>query len=144
MPPPATAAPAPRAAAAAPGASGAIAGQRRAVVHTKGGVVKRGTIEDADLAGAAFVLHGADGAREEIETGGLKAVFLMREAGVATPAPPPDARRVQVTFIDGRPLQGWAVATDHPVGFFVVPSDSRGQADQVFVYRDAIRSLQVD
>lgn len=116
-----------------------VFGEHRVVIHTRDGVVKRGSVDTVDLAGRAFTLTAAEGTKEEIATASLKAVFLMR--GAETQTPEPHGRSVKLTLIDGRPLSGWAADTGNPVGFFLVPADTRGNASRVFVYRAAIKAI---
>ena len=83
-PPEIPVAPAPVAAAAAVAAA---PGSHRVVVHTLEGTVKRGVIEDADLAAAAIVLSPPPGeAAESVPTGKVKAIFFMLAPGEAAPA----------------------------------------------------------
>ncbi len=122
-------------------ARGLVIGEHRVVVHASEGVVKRGQVANVDLTGRSFSLQVGKG-REELATAQLKAVFLMRAPGEGPAAP--EGRSVRVTFTDGRPLQGWATDLADPVGFFLVPADTRGLASRVFVYRAAIRDLALD
>lgn len=143
-PPAAPVAPSAPAAAPAPAPvalRGLVTGEHRVVIHTREGVVKRGQIANVDLSARSFFFQNQDGKREEVPTATLKAVFLMRSAH--EPAPQPAGQAVKLTLIDGRPLQGWASDLANPVGFFLVPSDTRGLASRVFVYRAAVREVHL-
>ena len=143
-PPAAPVAPPAHAAAPAPAPvalRGLVTGEHRVVIHTREGVVKRGQIANVDLSARSFFFQNQDGKREEVPTATLKAVFLMRSAH--EPAPQPAGQAVKLTLIDGRPLQGWASDLANPVGFFLVPSDTRGLASRVFVYRAAVREVHL-
>lgn len=133
-------APPPAAAPTAAPSPAAAGGGSRVVIHTRDGVVKRGTVDAFDPRAERFHLRTAEGADEEIATAGLKAVFFMRAPGEGAPAQ--KGKPVRITFVDNRPLQGWAEDLDDPIGFFLVPADVRGNASRVFVYRAAIRELR--
>jgi hypothetical protein len=139
-PPEIPVAPAPVAAAAAVAAA---PGSHRVVVHTIEGTVKRGVIEDADLAAAAIVLSPAPGeAAESVPTGKVKAIFFMLAPGEAAPAA--QGKKVRVTFRDGRQVAGYSpdYAEDGP-GFFMIPGDARTNTGRIWVYRAAVKQVVV-
>ncbi len=124
-------------------ASLVIAGSHRVVVHTVEGQVKRGVIEDPDLASHALVLDAQAGqAPEEIETDKVKAIFFMLAPGEKAPAP--EGNRVRVSFRDGRQVAGFCPDYDETgVGFFMIPGDSRTNTGRIWVYRSAVRDVSV-
>jgi len=138
----------PAAAAAAPAAPPApapfpVAGTHRVVVHTVEGLVKRGVLEDADLASPAFTLHAQAGQPgEEVATENVKAIFFMLASGEKAPAP--EGKKVRVTFRDGRQVAGFSPDYEESgVGFFMIPGDTRTNTGRIWVYRSAVRQVTV-
>jgi hypothetical protein len=120
-----------------------VAGSHRVVVHTVEGLVKRGVLEDPDLASQALALDAQAGqAPEEIETDKVKAIFFMLAPGEKPPAP--EGKRVRVSFRDGRQVAGFCPDYDETgVGFFMIPGDSRTNTGRIWVYRSAVRDVSV-
>ncbi|HVI94218.1 MAG TPA: hypothetical protein VM753_09425, partial [Anaeromyxobacter sp.] len=142
--PPPVAAPARAAPPAPPPAVEArLAGAHRVEVHTIEGQVKRGVLEDADLAAPSLALSPQPGAAgEALPTEKVKAIFFMLGPGEATPAP--DGKRVRVTFKDGRQVAGFSpdYSEDRP-GFFMIPADTRTNTGRIWVYRAAVKQVTV-
>jgi hypothetical protein len=120
-----------------------IRGVHRVVVHTLEGQVKRGVLEDADLAAPALALAAQPGdAAEEIATESVKAIFFMLSPGEA--APPAQGKKVRVTFRDGRQVAGFSPEyREDGAGFFMVPVDTRTNTGRIWVYRAALRQVSV-
>lgn len=115
-------------------------GAHRVVLHTLEGQVKRGTLRDADLASSTLLLEPPDGRPEELPTQALKAIFFMVPPGGSPPIG--HGRLLRVTLRDGRDLSGFS--TDHDSdapGFFLTPSDRRGNTARVFIFRNAVQAL---
>ncbi|WP_242355253.1 hypothetical protein [Anaeromyxobacter sp. SG64] len=142
--PASAAVPAPVAAAsAAPASSSRAAGSHRVVVHMLEGTVKRGVIEDADLAAPVLALASAPGAAaDELPTEKMKAIFFMLPPGEAPP--PAEGKKVRVTFRDGRQVAGFGpdYREDGP-GFFMLPGDTRTNTGRIWVYRAAVKDVVV-
>ncbi len=120
-----------------------VAGAQRVVVHTVEGQVKRGVLEDADLAAAALALAPQPGeAGEPLAVERVKAIFFMLAPGEAAPAP--EGRRVRVTFKDGRQVAGFSPDyRDDGIGFFMIPADTRTNTGRIWVYRSAVKNVAV-
>ncbi len=120
-----------------------MTGEHKVVLHTLEGQVKRGILRDADLGSALLPLEPQEGSPEQLETEELKAIFFMLPPGGSPP--PAHGTRVHVTLRDGRELTGFSedYQTDAP-GFFLVPSDARGNTGRVFIYRRAVQALSPD
>ena len=105
--------------------------------------MKRGVLDDADLAGATLPLAAQPGAEPEaVPTEHVKAIFFMLGAGEK--APTPEGKRVRVTFRDGRQVAGFSPDYDDSgVGFFMIPADTRTNTGRIWVYRSAVRQVAV-
>lgn len=116
------------------------AGESRVVVHTLGGVQKRGAIFDADLNAEVLDLVTPSGVRERLPTRDLKAVFFMVPIGQDVPKP--RGRPVTVTLQDGRQLDGLSpdYAPGAP-GFFLHPTDQRARTARIYLYAAAVREI---
>jgi hypothetical protein len=120
-----------------------VEGSHRVVVHTVEGHVKRGALEGADLASASLALAARPGGpTEAVPTDKVKAIFFMLAPGEQ--APPPEGKKVRVTFRDGRQVAGFSPDYDETsVGFFMIPGDPRTNTGRIWVYRSAVRQVAV-
>jgi hypothetical protein len=112
-------------------------------VHTVEGQVKRGVLEDADLAAASLGLAPQPGgAPELVGTDKVKAIFFMLSPGEKAPAP--EGKKVRVTFRDGRQIAGFSADYDETgPGFFMIPGDTRTNTGRIWVYRAAVKQVAV-
>jgi hypothetical protein len=113
------------------------------VVHTVEGQVRRGVLEDADLAAPSLGLSPQPGAvREAVETDKVKAIFFMLAPGERAPAP--EGKKVRVTFRDGRQIAGFSPDYDDSgIGFFMIPGDTRTNTGRIWVYRASVKQVSV-
>ncbi len=120
-----------------------IEGSCRVVLHTVDGQVRRGLLCDTFLDDAALtLLPQGPGAPEEIPAAAIKAIFFMLSPGEK--APPPDGRKVRVTFRDGRQVAGYSPDyQEGSVGFFMIPADTRTNTGRIWVYQAAVRQVTV-
>jgi hypothetical protein len=118
-----------------------LTGEQKGVVHLLAGAVKRGTLRHVDLAAPALELETEPGKVDAIPADQIKAVFFLRTDKVRE-GNPTGGRRVRIALVDGRMLLGFS--TDdlgQAPGLFVVPSDSAGTTERIFVFRAGIRSI---
>jgi hypothetical protein len=117
-----------------------LPGEYRVVLHTLEGGVKRGIATDIDLASDAVGLSQGPGlpAAEIIPFSRAKALFFMLQPG-ERPAVA-DGRRVKVTFVDGRQVEG-VLGEEMGPGFFLLPTEARTSTARVFVLSHAVRSV---
>jgi hypothetical protein len=120
-----------------------IPGVHRVVVHTVEGQVKRGLVEDVDLAAEALSLQAQpSGAVELLPADKVKAVFFMLAPGEQPLAP--SGKRVRVTFCDGRQVAGFSPDyREGGPGFFMIPADARTSTGRIWVYHSAVRQVSV-
>jgi hypothetical protein len=120
-----------------------VAGLHRVVVHTVEGQVRRGLLEDPDLAAPALALAPQPGAAAEaVPTERVKAIFFMLAPGEQAPAA--EGKKVRVTFRDGRQVAGFSPDYEEAgAGFFMVPGDTRTNTGRIWVYRAAARAISV-
>jgi cell division septation protein DedD len=118
-----------------------VGGEHRVIVHTVEGLVKRGTLRDADLLDEAIILETRPGIPpEQLPLPRLKAVFFMLPPGTHPPAV--SGRKLRVTFSDGRQVSGFSNDySDAEAGFFLVPADNRTNTDRIFIYRGSVQSV---
>jgi Family of unknown function (DUF6982) len=119
-----------------------ISGDHRVVLHTVEGQVLRGSLANADLGDVELPLLQPNGAVARIPAAQVKAIFFMLPAGERPPAAA--GTRLRVVFGDGRQISG--LSPDYSAGtsgFFVLPLDSRTNTARVWVYRAAVRQLNV-
>jgi hypothetical protein len=120
-----------------------LPGVHRVVVHTVEGQVRRGVLEEPDLAAATLALAPQPGGPpEDLASDRVKAIFFMLSPG--EPAPAPEGKKVRVTFDDGRQVAGFSPDYDESgPGFFMVPGDTRTSTGRIWVYRAAARAIAV-
>jgi hypothetical protein len=119
-----------------------VSGAHRVVVHTVEGQVKRGVLEDVDLAAPALALAQSPGVAETIPAEKVKAIFFMLAPGDDAPAAA--GRKVRVTFRDGRQVAGFSPDyAEGAVGFFMIPADTRTNTARIWVYGAAVRAVAV-
>lgn len=121
-----------------------VPGTHRVVVHTVEGLVRRGILNDADLASPLLDLAPQPGTvPEKMERERVKAIFFMLDPGEVPPRP--QGKRVRVAFNDGRQVAGMSPNySDGAVGFFLIPADTRTNTGRIFIYRAAVKQVTVD
>ena len=120
-----------------------VHGAHRVVVHTLEGQVKRGFIENADLAAAELDLAATQGGpAEAVATANVKAIFFMLAPGEQPAAP--HGSRVRVTFRDGRQVAGFSPDyREGAFGFYMIPADARTSTGRIWVYQAAVKQVAV-
>jgi hypothetical protein len=116
------------------------AGESRVVVHTLGGVQKRGMLLDAHMNADFLELRLQNGEKEMLSTAGLKAVFFVVPIGQEVPEPVGDP--VTVTLQDGHQLSG--LSPDYQVGavgFFLCPTDQRSRTAKIYIYAGSVKAI---
>ena len=117
-----------------------VSGERQVVLHTREGQALRGSLRDAELDGPILPLE-TRGGTVRVPVDRIRAVCFIVPIG--DPLPEPQGRQARVVFEDGRPVAGLVAEYRHEAtGFFLMPLDGRGRTERIFVYRDAIRSIQ--
>ncbi|MBW2702467.1 MAG: hypothetical protein JRF33_16730 [Deltaproteobacteria bacterium] len=122
-----------------------LTGERKATVHFKDGVNRRGVIQAIDT--DADLIHLADargdGPGEDLVALSLKAIFLMLPRGVLPPEK--SGYSVHVRMMDGRDLDGYTPDYDpNRKAFTLFPNDERGNIERVIVFNDAIKNIWFD
>jgi hypothetical protein len=120
-----------------------VHGSHRVVVHTLEGQVKRGFLENADLAAPELELASSQGGPSEpIVTEHVKAIFFMLAPGEQPDAP--HGSRVRVTFRDGRQVAGFSPDySEDAFGFYMIPADARTSTGRIWVYQAAVKQVSV-
>ncbi len=129
-----------------PGAAGKsndLSGPRRATVHFKDGVTRRGVIGHIDTDADTIRLEpapGSDAGAEDLVALSIKAIFLLLPRGTAHPES--DGIPTRISLIDGRKLEGSTPDYDpRRKAFTLFPKDSRGNTERVIVFNDAIKNI---
>jgi hypothetical protein len=120
-----------------------LSGPRRATVHFKDGVNRRGTIGSIDLDADLLRLEATPGSSapaEDLVALSLKAIFLLLPRGTAYPKK--DGLETKVTMIDGRSLEGFCPDYD-PIkkAFTLFPKIDRGNIERIIVFNDAVKNI---
>jgi hypothetical protein len=117
-----------------------IGGEHRVVLHTIEGGVKRGVATDIDLLAESLLLapNLGSAAPEVVPFSKAKAVFFLLQPGEHTPEAV--GKRVKVTFVDGRQVEGY-LGEEMGRGFFLLPIDPRTNTARVYVLSHAVRSV---
>lgn len=118
-------------------------GPRKATVHFKDGVTRRGVIgqfdTDADLVRLDPPANSSAPAEDLIALA-LKTIFLMLPRGASKPRV--NGSAVKLVLIDGRSLEG--VTTDYDPrrkSFTLFPKGARGNIERIIVYNDAVKNI---
>jgi hypothetical protein len=121
-------------------------GPRKATVHFKDGVTRRGVIgqfdTDADLVRLDPPANSSAPAEDLIALA-LKTIFLMVPRGANKPRI--NGSAVRLVLIDGRSLEG--VTTDYEPrrkAFTLFPKGARGNIERIIVYNDAVKNIWFD
>jgi hypothetical protein len=117
-----------------------LAGEHRVVLHTLEGGVKRGIANNVDLGGDSVGLAQAPGQppHDFVPFSRTKAVFFMLQPGEKPQAA--HGRRVKVTFVDGRQVEG-VLGEEVAHGFFLLPTEPRTSTARVYVLSHAVRTV---
>lgn len=123
----------------APAPSPVVVGEKQVVIHSCEGQTLRGSLRDVNLEGPTLPLE-TRGGTVRLAVDRMRAVFFVVPIG--EPLPEPRGRKVRVVFEDGRQVTG--LVEGHSVtdsGFFLVPTESRGRTERIYVYRKATREV---
>ena len=120
-----------------------VSGEHKVIVHLLVGSVRRGMVRDLDLNASKLSLVAPHGLIEVIARDHIKAIFFLR-TGKSSDASA-NGRMLRIALIDGRTLVGFSTDDDlQSPGFFLVPADSGGTAERIFVFRAAVRALSAN
>ena len=122
----------------------------KVVIRFKDGTIKKGNTSDFFPNKGQFHLNHLEGEIEEVDVEELKAVFFVKDfkgdkehekkyedtvhgAG----------RKIQVDFIDGESIVGFALGySPDRQGFFVTPGDLGGNNERIFVGKSATTNIK--
>ena len=122
----------------------------RVVIRYKDGLILKGNTSDFFPNKDRFHLTHLDGKIEEVEVESLKAVFFVKDfEGDKDHHKNYDdtihgaGRKIQVDFIDGESIVGYALGySPGRQGFFVTPGDLGGNNERIFVVTSATKHIQ--
>ncbi len=127
----------------AAGKTNDLAGPRKATVHFKDGVTRRGVIGHVDTDADTIRLEpapGSDAGAEDLVALSLKAIFLLLPRGTAHPKK--DGIRTKLSLIDGRKLEGFTPDYNpRHKAFTLFPKADSGNTERVIVFNDAIKNI---
>lgn len=121
-------------------------GPRKATVHFKDGVTRRGVVSQVDT--DADLVHldppsGSSAPAEDLVALALKTIFLMLPRGGSKPRV--SGSPVRLVLIDGRSLEGVTSDYDpHRKAFTLFPKGARGNIERIIVYNDALKNIWFD
>ncbi len=120
-----------------------LRGPRRATIHFRDGVSRRGTIGNIDTDSDTVQLDpvpGSNAPPEELTALALKAIFLLLPRGTAYPEK--QGHYCKVMIVDNRTLEGYTPDYDPArKAFTLFPAQDRGNIERVIVYNDAVKNL---
>jgi hypothetical protein len=120
-----------------------LSGPRRATVHFKDGVNRRGVLGNVDTDADLIRLEPAPGDNtpaEDLVALSLKAIFLLLPRGAAYPEK--TGLETRVTMMDGRSLEGFTPDYDpRRKAFTLFPKADRGNIERVIVFNDAVKNI---
>ncbi len=121
-------------------------GPRKATVHFKDGVTRRGVIGQFDTNADLVRLDppvGSSAPSEDLVALALKTIFLMLPRGATKPRV--NGPAVRLVLIDGRSLEGVTSDYDpHRKAFTLFPKGARGNIERIIVYNDAVKNIWFD
>lgn len=118
-------------------------GPRKATVHFKDGVTRRGVIGQLDTDADLIRLDppaNSSAPAEDLIALALKTIFLMLPRGASQPRV--NGSAVKLVLIDGRSLEG--VTTDYNPrrkAFTLFPKGARGNIERIIVFNDAVKNI---
>lgn len=121
-------------------------GPRKATVHFKDGVTRRGVISQIDTDADLVRLNppaNSSAPAEDLIALALKTIFLMLPRGASKPRV--NGSQVRLVLIDGRSLEG--VTNDYEPrrkAFTLFPKGARGNIERIIVYNDAVKNIWFD
>jgi len=120
-----------------------LSGPRRATVHFKDGVNRRGTVSNVDTDTDLIRLEplpGSNTPAEDIVAMAVKAIFLLLPRG--TSYPEKEGNETKIVMIDGRKLEGYTPDYDpRRKAFTLFPKQDRGNIERVIVFNEAIKNI---
>ncbi len=120
-----------------------LTGARRATIHFRDGVNRRGVIHDIAVDAPSHTLHppqGSSAPAEEINALAIKAIFLLLPRGTARPEK--HGYYCKLVLIDNRQLEGYTPDYDpRQKAFTLFPAEERGNIERVIVFAEAIKNL---
>lgn len=127
----------------AAGKTNDLAGPRRATVHFKDSVIRRGVIGHIDTDADTIRLEpppGSDAGAEDLVALSLKAIFILLPRGTAQPEK--DGIPTRISLIDGRKLEGFTPDYDpRHKAFTLFPKAGGGNTERVIVFNDAVKNI---
>ena len=120
-----------------------LQGPRRATVHFKDGVTRRGVLPAVNLNPEAVVFEAQEGHPEKLNPLALKTIFLMLPHGAGYPEK--QGNPVRVVLVDGRTLAGTTADYDpRNKAFTLFPAEDRGNIERIIVFSDAVKNIWFD
>ncbi len=120
-----------------------LRGPRRATVHFKDGVSKRGVISEVDTDANTIVLDppkGGNRPKEKLNAMALKAIFLLLPRGVAYPEK--SGYYCKIVLMDNRKLEGYTPDYDpQRKAFTLFPLEDKGNIERILIFNEAIKNL---
>ena len=123
--------------------------KHKVVATMKDGTVKKGMTSDFAPHRPVFHLELDDGTKEAVEIESLKALFFVktfqgnRQRKTKYKAMPKwEGKKLKVTFIDGESIIGYALEyDDSKSGFFLTPSDVKGNNERVYIVASSTKHV---
>jgi hypothetical protein len=123
----------------------------KVVVKFKDGNALKGQTSNFFPNKTSFHMEQPEGGQIEIHMETLKAIFFVKDmAGDKNHKKTYDdqlaggGRKIQVRFLDGETIVGYTMGySPDRTGFFLVPADSKGNNERIFVVKSATEKVEM-
>jgi len=123
----------------------------KVVVKFKDGAALKGQTSNFSPNKTSFHMEQPEGGQIEIHMETLKAIFFVKDmAGDKNHKKTYDdklaggGRKIQVRFLDGETIVGYTMGySPDRTGFFLVPADSKGNNERIFVVKSATEKVEM-
>ena len=123
----------------------------KVVVKFKNGNALKGQTSNFSPNKTFFHMEQPEGGQVEIHMETLKAIFFVKDmAGDKNHKKTYDdklaggGRKIQVRFLDGETIVGYTMGySPDRMGFFLVPADSKGNNERIFVVKSATEKVEM-
>jgi hypothetical protein len=123
----------------------------KVVVKFKDGNALKGHTSNFSPNKTSFHMEQPEGGQIEIHMETLKAIFFVKDmAGDKNHKKTYDdqlaggGRKIQVRFLDGETIVGYTMGySPDRTGFFLVPADSKGNNERIFVVKSATEKVEI-
>ena len=123
----------------------------KVVVKLKDGTALKGHTSNFSPNKTSFHMEQPEGGQVEIHMETLKAIFFVKDMTgdknhkkTYDDQLPGGGRKIQVKFLDGETIVGYTMGySPDRTGFFLIPADSKGNNERIFVVKSATEKVEI-